>query len=125
MSENPNFIFHEAGGVPCELVTVAYDVTANATTFSLATAVAGKRTRVVSVVASSVGAQTWVSLYSGATTHLVLTIPANGGVSPNVILPFNPAGWATTGTNAALLARAGAVNISLSITYAVYTPVTG
>lgn len=127
MSENPNFVFVEAGGVPCPVLTLSAQFAQNSAGAAFITAVTGKKIRIISLTAFSIGAANSGGLTSvaGGPTICAFSVPANTSDSPNVIYPPSKSGWGDSGVSAAAPVNTGTGGaVQISVTYIYYTPVT-
>ena len=124
MSINPNFVFVDAGGVPCPVLHSFVSISAGGSNVAIAGAVAGKRVRFLSVVAYSTAAAN-VGFRDGTGGSFVfgIDIPAPTASPPQTVMPFQEIGWMETTTGNGVFADS-TVGATISVRYIVYTPVT-
>jgi hypothetical protein len=119
----PGKIFETPKDGICAPVTFEIELAAATANQSVVAAVASKVILVLALTCETEGAATYCTLKNGSAGVRLhnIGVPA---ITVGVAEPrqFNPAGWALTSVNTALVADTGAVITRLSITYIIYTP---
>lgn len=88
----------------------------------LVSAIAGKRIFVPWIVCYAAATASYLTFKSSSGAHLNLRVPPDTGEIPNVILPFNEAGWIDVPAGESLLVDVFTTNSVVSLIWYAYAP---